>query len=330
MSVRLLVILLNYRTPEMTLRAARAALADMPPGAEMVLIDNASGDGSLALFEQAQAAGDLPPERVRIIASPRNGGFGAGCNIGFGAGMSDGRAADFYYLLNSDAFPDPGCIATLLAHLAAHPKAGFAASHVRGEDGAPHTTAFRFPTIAGEFEGGLRFGPVSRALHRHVIAPPLPETAAQVDWVAGASVMMRAEAVQALGGFDEGFFLYFEETDLMRRAARAGWECWYVPQARVVHIGSVSTGMKQWDRAPGYWFASRHRYFTKTHGRVYAALAWAARLAGSAGHGLRCRLSGRPSEDPAHFTRDLLRHGLGLRRADDAGQTRGPAKEDRS
>lgn len=308
---RLLVVLLNYRTPQMTLRAAQAALADMPEGAELVLVDNASDDGSVGIFGQALDKWDLGP-RVRLIVSDRNGGFGAGCNIGLAAMMSDGAAPDFFYLLNSDAFPDPGCIGTLLDHMATHPRAGFAASHVRGEDGAPHTTAFRFPSIAGEFEGAVRFGPVSRLLRHAVVAPALPDKTAQLDWAAGASVMIRADTLRDIGLFDETFFLYFEETDLMQRGARAGWTCWYVPSAKVVHIGSVSTGMKEWQRMPAYWFASRRHYFIKNHGRAYAAAAWAARLTGAALHALRCRLTGRKPQDPAHFTRDLARFGLGL------------------
>jgi len=306
---KLLVILLNYRTAPMTLRAAQAALADMPSEAEMVIVDNASGDGSAQ--ELAQGVAQMGQgARVRLICSEVNGGFGAGNNIGLTAGMSDGSAPDFFYVLNSDAFPDAGCIATLMAHLDAHPRAGFAASHVRGEDDIDHRSAFRFPTILGEFEGGARLGIFTRLLRPWVIAPPQPTEAAVVDWVAGASVIMRAKMLDEIGGFDETFFLYFEETDLMLRAARAGWECWYVPQARVVHIGSVSTGMREWQRMPSYWFASRRHYFVKNHGVVYAAGAWAARIAGSALHSLRVRVSGRPSQDAPHFLGDLFRFGL--------------------
>ncbi|MDD9723549.1 glycosyltransferase family 2 protein [Sulfitobacter sp. PR48] len=326
---RLLVVLLNYRTPQMTLRAAKAALADMPETAELVIVDNASGDGSMGIFEQALADWDLGA-RVRLILSGRNGGFGAGCNIGLAEQMSDGSAPDFFYLLNSDAFPDPGCIATLLDHMARHPRAGFAASHVRGEDDLPHTTAFRFPSIAGEFEGAVRFGPVSRLLAHAIVAPPLPEKTTRVDWAAGASVMIRAATLEEIGRFDETFFLYFEETDLMKRGARAGWSCWYVPEARVVHIGSVSTGMKEWQRMPAYWFASRRHYFIKTHGRAYAAAAWGARLTGSALHALRCTLTGRNPQDPAFFTRDLARHGLGLRSRSGRATARRPVSEDRT
>lgn len=328
-SPSVLVVLLNYRTAQMTLRAASAALADMPTGAEMVIIDNASGDGSAGVLEQAIIENGWDKNnRVRLILSPVNGGFGAGCNLGLQAGMSDGTSPDYFYLLNSDAFPDPGCLPALIAHLQAHPKAGFAGNHVRGEDDMPHTTAFRFPTIAGEFEGAARFGPITRLLKNAVVAPDLPDTTTQVDWVAGASVLVRARMLDQVGGFDEVFFLYFEETDLCKRAAVAGWECWYLPSAGVVHIGSVSTGMKEWQRMPDFWFASRRHYFVKNHGRLYAAAATLAKLSGGLIHVTRCRLTGRTPQDAPGFYRDLIRFALGLKSRPAAAPSRAPVPEE--
>ncbi len=311
---RILVILLNYRTAPMTLRAAEAALGAMPnENAELVIVDNASGDGSAEMIAQAIIEnGWDKAARVRLIASEVNGGFGAGNNIGFGAGMSDGSEPDFYYVLNSDAFPDPDCLSRLVAFLQATPKAGMVGAHVRGEDGEPHRAAFRFPTIAGEFEGAARTGPISRLLHKSIVAHELPQETAQVDWVVGCSVLIRAEVLRDIGTFDETFFLYFEETDLCRRAKNAGWETWYLPAARVLHIGSVSTGMKTWARTPGFWLDSRRHYFIKNHGRAYAAAAWLARLAGGAIHITRCALTGHKSQDPPGFYGDLLRFGLNL------------------
>jgi len=306
-----LIVLLNYRTAQMTLRAAEAALADMAGlDAELVIVDNASGDGSEQLLRAAVLARGWS-DRVRVVQSGRNGGFGAGNNVGLRMAMSDGRAPDYFYILNSDAFPDRGCIAALLAFLQAHPKAGFAGSHVRGEDDEPHCTAFRFPSILGEFEGAVRTGIVSRLLRRSIVALPIPAGATRVDWVAGASLMMRRATLDDIGLFDEAFFLYFEETDLAHRAACAGWQTWYVPDSRVVHIGSVSTGMKTWARMPRYWFESRHHYFTKTHGRLYAALATVALIKGAALWRMRCAIQRRDPRDPAGFLRDLILFTIG-------------------
>ncbi|WP_420005368.1 glycosyltransferase family 2 protein [Arenibacterium sp. LLYu02] len=307
-----LTILLNFRTPEMTLRAAEAALAEMAhlPG-EVLIVDNNSGDGSYeTILAGVEQRGWLAEGRLRVVASPVNGGFGAGMNIGLHARLSDGSVPDFFYLLNSDAFPDPGCIRTLRAFLSEHPGAGLAGSYVYGEDGAPHCTLFRFPTIASEFEGAARTGVISRLLAHAIVPMAIPTEAQQVDWTAGASLMIRREVIEAVGGFDETFFLYFEETELCHRAARAGWRTHYVPQSTIRHVGSASTGMKTWTRTPGFWLDSRLYYFTRVHGTAYALGATLARLAGGAVYGLRRLISNKPRADAPHFYSDLVRHHL--------------------
>ena len=215
-----------------------------------------------------------------MVAAGRNGGYGAGNNVGIRAGLSGGGRPDYVYILNSDAFPDAGAIRRLVDDLEGHPDVGFAGSYIHGPDGEPHATAFRFPTLWSEFEGAARVGPISRLLARHIVALPIPEVRRPVDWLAGASVMMRRTMLDAIGLFDEGFFLYFDETDLCRRGRTAGWPTVYVRESEVTHIGSVSTGMKAWTRTPTYWFDSRLRYFVKHHGVAYAAAATAALVAG--------------------------------------------------
>lgn len=313
---KILCVLLNYRTAEMTLRAAHAALADLDmPGSELVIVDNASGDGSYEILRDAALDnGWTEGGRVRVIASPVNGGFGAGNNVGIKAGMSDGSDPDFVYLLNSDAFPDKGCIAALVDHLQSHPHAGLAGSHVRGEDDVSHQTSFRFPTIRGEFEAAARLGVITRLFKDAIITLPMPDKTTRVEWTAGASLMLRGEMLRDISGFDETFFLYFEETDLCLRAARAGWECWFVAESRVVHIGSVSTGMKTWDRMPSYWFDSRRHYLVKNHGHIYAATALFGHVVAGSLHRLRAAIARRSPDDPPRFLRDLLAHAATSRR----------------
>lgn len=313
-----LTVILNYRTPDLTIRACEAALRDMQglPG-EVIVVDNASGDGSVdRLREAAAAQGWDTGGRFRIVESGRNGGFGAGMNFGMRAGLSNGSAPDFYYLLNSDAWPDPGCIRGLRDFLIATPGAGLAASAVRGVDNDPHRTAFRFPSASGEFEAAVRTGPISRLLRNSIIALPQPQTRTRVDWAAGASLMIRRETFAATGGFDEHFFLYFEETDLCRRATLAGWETWYLPDVGVIHIGSATTGMKGWHRTPQYWFDSRLYYFIKNHGRVYTVATTLALIAGTLLWRLRQLIRHKPNSDPDGFLTDLItnatRRALGL------------------
>ena len=307
-----LCVILNWRSAEMTFRAVQAAHEAMQgiPGAINV-VDNDSGDGSFEQLSQAVAARDWGAVSVRVMQAGRNGGFGAGNNFGIRAGMPQGHPpADYVYIQNSDAFPEPDAIRALLDHLETHPATGFAGSFIFGEDGTPHRTAFRFPSVAGEFEAALRFGPVSRWLSDHIVAMDIPVATTRVDWLAGASVMMRASVLERIGLFDETFFLYFEETDLCLRAARAGWPTDYVPASRVMHIGSASTGMKEWSRIPRFWLDSRRHFFVKNHGRAGFAAATAAHVAGGLLWRLRLVFQRKDRGDPPHFLRDLIRHSL--------------------
>lgn len=323
----ILTVILNWRTADMTLRSAAAALRAMAgmPGA-LTIVDNDSGDGSFeTLCAEVVARGwDKGEIPVRVIQSGRNGGFGAGNNVGIRAGLPadfpGGTRPDYIYILNSDAFPDsgpdpgsdpgsdPGAIRVLYDHLNANPNTGFAGSYIHGEDGTPHRTAFRFPSVLGEFESSVRFGPISRLLANHVVAQPIPSATTRVDWLAGASLMMRQDVLDAIGLFDETFFLYFEETELCHRAAVAGYPTDYVRESRIMHIGSVSTGMKTWRRMPGYWFDSRLYYFTKVHGRGYAALATISLIFGSMLWRLRLLIHRKDRGDPPCFLRDLIAH----------------------
>jgi N-acetylglucosaminyl-diphospho-decaprenol L-rhamnosyltransferase len=309
----LLTVLLNWRTPDMTLKAAESALAALSgiKGA-LTIVDNDSQDGSFeTLSREVQARGwDKGAQQVRVLQSGHNGGFGAGNNFGIRAGLPDGTKPDYVYILNSDAFPAPEAISALLSHLQNHPATGFAGSLILGEDGAPHHTAFRFPSIAGEFEQAARFGPVSRLLRHAIVAPPLPEQTTRVDWLAGASLMMRQSVLDRIGLFDETFFLYFEETELCLRAAKAGFPTDYVRESRVTHIGSVSTGMKTWARIPGFWLDSRLYYYRKTQGAAYAGAATLAHLAGGLIWRCRALIERRDFIDPPYFLGDMAKHWL--------------------
>lgn len=306
-------IVLNFRTPDLSLMAVEGALREME-GIEggVTLVDNDSGDGSYdMLLAEAEARGWLQDNRVAVIQSGHNGGFGAGNNVGIRRGAPDGRRADLVYLLNSDAIPQRGSIRALIQRLESHPEAGIVCSRIRGIDGEPHHTAFRFPSALGEFEGQAKTGPISKLLRRKIVALPQPDASLQVDWSAGASMMIRAEVLEQVGLFDEGFFLYFEETDLCRRAANAGWRTHYVWESEIAHIGSASTGMKKWARVPDYWYDSRRRYFEKHHGRAGALMATLSYLSGAAVWRLRCLIqrkdSGTPKGHLAHMTRHALR-----------------------
>lgn len=306
-------IILNWRTADMTIRALDHAVAAMQPVEGMItVVDNDSGDGSFERIAAHVARAGL--ERVRVVQSGRNGGFGAGNNVAMFDPLPGGGSPDYVYLLNSDAFPEPDAIGQLRDYLDAHPGVGMAGSRTVGTDGVLHETAFRFPSVASEFEGAIRTGPLTRLLRRYVVALPVPDKATEVDWAAGASLMMRRSMLDRIGGFDETFFLYFEETDLCRRAARAGWSTHYVPESVVTHIGSASTGIKEMSRPPTYWFDSRQHYFRKNLGAAGAMAANLAHIAGGLVFRLRCMIQRHLDRDGPGHLRAIARHGFSPRR----------------
>jgi GT2 family glycosyltransferase len=199
----------------------------------------------------------------------------------------------------------------LVDFLEREPRAGIVGSYVHGVDGLPHQTAFRFPTHISELEQALRLGIASKVLQRWRVPLPMPEKDTEVDWVAGASMMIRRRVFDDVGFFDERFFLYFEETDFCRRARERGWLTYYVKDSRVAHNGSVSTGMKNTARRmPKYWFDSRQHYFRKNHGSAYLTLSDLLFAVGFSLWRVRRRLQNKPDQDPPDMLADFLRHSV--------------------
>ena len=311
--MRILGIIVNYRTSELALRAARTLLDDLPglPGSSVVVVDNDSGDGSYERLCAGVREHGIE-DRVRVRASDHNGGLGYGINLALAAALAEPAPPDAFFILNSDAFPEPGCVGKLVHCLDAHPRCGIAGSLVHGVDGALHTTTFRFPSIVGEFNANLRLGLFTRLIGEgRVQAIPTPNETTRVDWLAGCSMLVRREVFERVGLFDEGFFLYYEETDLCRRAAREGFETWFVPEAAVAHVGSASTDFQNLAKPrPRYWFESRNRYFLKHHGRAYLALANAGWVVSFALWRVRRFLQRSPDFDPPRLLQDFLRYSF--------------------
>jgi GT2 family glycosyltransferase len=314
--MNVLIILINYRTPDLTLRALRAALAEFPriPDSRVALIDNGSGDDSVPVLSRALESEGLK-DRVDLITSAENLGFAGGVNLALRPALSGSNPPRFVYLLNSDAIPTPGSIERLVRELETRPRAAIAGSYIYGPDGETHGTAFHFPSVASNFEEAIGIGVVSRLLDRWVVSRPVPRETTRIDWLAGASMLIRREVFDAIGVYDENYFFYYEETDFCLRAARAGFETWYVPESRVEHIGAASSGWKDFSKPrAAYWWDGRRWFYYKNHGLVYL---WAANLAWILGFLVgetRRRLIGRKGPFPPRFFRDFLRYNFAFRR----------------
>jgi N-acetylglucosaminyl-diphospho-decaprenol L-rhamnosyltransferase len=312
-AARVAVVVVNYNTAGLTVDCLKSLAAE--PGVRVLVVDNASPDGSGAVIAAAIAANGWGGW-VEFLPAGRNGGFAAGNNVALRALFAADRPEppDYVLLLNPDTVVRPGAVARLVEFLDARPRAGIAGSQLEDPDGTPQRSAFRFPTVASEIENGLRLGLVSRVLSRYVVAPVPRADAHRTEWVCGASMLVRREVFEQIGFLDEGYFLYFEEVDFCRRAARAGWQCWAVPASRVVHLVGQATGMsdagKVARRVPRYWLEARHRYFVKHLGPVRAWAAAALWAAARATWRVRRRLQAKPDPDPPHFLADFVRFNL--------------------
>jgi N-acetylglucosaminyl-diphospho-decaprenol L-rhamnosyltransferase len=316
--VRLWVVIVNYRTASLTLEGLASLLSERQRGIEMrvVVVDNASGDDSLAVLHEGLTK--LHALDCEVKAMPRNGGFAYGNNAVLQQATQAPQPPDFILLLNPDAALREGAIAPLIQFLDEHPKVGLVGSRLEDPDGTPQTSAFRFPSIWSELDGGLRLGVISRLIQHRALALPIVMEPCLSDWVAGASLMIRREVLTSIGLFDEDYFLYFEEVDFCHRAQQAGWECWYVPESRVVHLVGQSTGVtdtrRSPQRMPQYWFESRRRYFLKFHGAVYTAMADLLWATGFALWRVRRWIFSKPDPDPPYFLWDFLRHSIWVKR----------------
>jgi N-acetylglucosaminyl-diphospho-decaprenol L-rhamnosyltransferase len=307
------VVIVTYKCAGLTIQALRSLQGERELGGthiRAVVVDNDSGD--FPAIEQAIGANGWSPW-VTLIAAPRNGGFAYGNNVGFARAYADG-VPDYVYMLNPDAEVRRGAIGTLVSFLEARKDVGIAGSSFEGADGSEWPIAFRFPTLFAEIDYGLSFKLVTRLLQRWVVARRMSDAIEPVDWICGASMMIRPAVFAAIGGLDENYFLYFEETDFCLRAKKAGFPTWYVPESRVMHIAGQSTAVTDLSdglkRLPPYWYESRRRYFAVTFG-VYRAMVIdvVALVAHSMGALKRVILRRRHMAVP-YFIRDLLRHSV--------------------
>lgn len=306
------VVIVNYGTADLALQAVDSVLTRDHSGlqVEVHLVDNASPGDDAACFARAL---ETPSRLGRVTFYPEmtNHGFGRGNNMVLRALADRLHPPRFVFLLNPDARLKTNTIAELATFLDDHPLAAAVGAGIDLPDGTARTAAFRFPGAISEFAGRLSFGPISRLFDRWSVSLPAEVSSRPVDWVAGAAVMFRYEALASEGGFDPAFFLYYEEVELMYRLHRCGWQIWYQPAARVEHVEGAATGVvskaRRQSSLPEYWFDSWRLYFLKTKGRFRAILIALAALIGTGLHALLCYLRGRAPSYPPGFPRDFLR-----------------------
>jgi N-acetylglucosaminyl-diphospho-decaprenol L-rhamnosyltransferase len=314
------VVTVNHRSATLVTHSLEGLAAERDGAVDLrvVVVDNDSGDGSVGVIGAFIEENEWG-EWISIVASPTNRGFAAGNNTAIRPLLAGTTRPDYFFLLNPDAYVCPGATATMIDFMDRRPEVGIVGSQLRLPTGDEWPFSFRFPNVLGEFEQGARSATVSRLLQRKKLVVTAPSVATEVDWVAGAAMMIRANVFESAGLMDESYFLYFEETDLCLRARNAGWTVCYLPEAAVVHHFGGSTGRNVNDMftqplLPS-WFDSRVRYYRKHHGLLYAGLADLARVTGLLLARVTARFRPAPSElDPPSFVTDLVRHDPIVRR----------------
>lgn len=312
------VVIVNYRTPDLVEKCL-AALADeraLLPTLKALVVDGGSADDSAAELSNYIAA-DEYRDWASLLPLPINGGFAWANNAAISRLLQLPEPPQFIHVLNPDTEVERGAVHVLADYLAAHPRVGAVGSQLLEPDGSVTGSAFNFPTLRGEISRGARTGLIDRIFRVAPISIEASE-AREVDWATGASVMLRAAALREVGLFDEGFFLYHEDTELMWRLRRAGWSVVFEPRSRVRHVGGAATGVHRRTvpdrlepRKPRYWYRSRARLFALNRGRAIAMLAYAAWLAGHAIWALRRAAGlGRGAKPFSHQVRDHARYAL--------------------
>ena len=275
------VIVVSFNTRELLRECLQSLVIEcelLPPweSAEVLVVDNASADGSAEMVKREFSGAGMP---VRIIRNDVNLGFGVANNLAIEAAQGE-----YLVPLNSDAFFHPGALSLALAHMRTDPTVGIGGGRLVGREGEPQPSARSSPSIWFNFL--VLSGLSDRFPHSRVFGAPErswadPLQPADVGWLTGAFLIARREALSKAGVFDPRFFLYYEEVDLCRRVRAAGFRILYWPDIVVMHIGGESSRRLNSFALAGHagevvlWrMRSTFLYYRKHHGMQARLVLW--------------------------------------------------------
>jgi hypothetical protein len=206
----------------------QATLNALPAeSSEIIVVDNASRDNTLEILKGFK-------DRLKIISSKENVGFGAGVNRGIAA-----CGGEYVLLINPDLMITSKCVEGMMGFLEGHEKVGAVGVKLVYPDGRRQPSRRRYPLLRGVLAN--RIGMMKKMFGKEILDHYLMEDAnntepEEVEWIIGACIMFRRRALQEVGRFDERFFLYFEDADWCYRARKTGWKVFYLPQFEAVHL----------------------------------------------------------------------------------------------
>ena len=262
----LALVIVNYKACDLLRQCLlsvfrSAGLADVPGALRVFVVDNLSGDGSVEMLQQ-----EFPQVQVQALA--QNIGYGPANNLGIQAALANAENLPRYILLlNPDTVLPNHALAAMIAFMEAHPQAGAAGPKLVREDGSLDKACKRgFPTPEAAFYHFLRLDrlfPQSRRFGRYDMTFLDPDQLAEVDSLVGAFMLLRREALQAAGLFDEAFFMYGEDLDLCYRLKQKNWQVYYNPAVTVLHYKGASS--KQNSAKANYEFYRAMLLFHRKH-----------------------------------------------------------------
>lgn len=247
------IVVVSFNTREMLAECLGRVVGGV---SEVIVVDNGSTDGSRELVESEYPS-------VRLIEPETNLGFGAGLNAGI-----EVAGGDSVLLLNSDAWPIDDGVDRLLSYMERHPRIGVLGPRLRNPDGTLQRSIRGFPTpwrIATEYFFLRKLAPRSNVLNAFYAGPRDHSQTCEAEFLMGAVLLCRREALNEIGGFDEHFFMFSEETDLCYRMREAGWKVEFYSGAEFVHVGGAST-KAEWGRMYREQLRGHLRFLSKHHG----------------------------------------------------------------
>ena len=251
------VVIVNWNTKKLLLDCLASVFEtvnNIPK--EIWVVDNASSDGSVEAVRKKYPS-------VHIIQNQKNMGFAAANNQAFS--KIQGRYA---LLLNTDTVLKEGAVETIYNFMKHNPYVGMACGQLLNRDGSRQNSFANFPSVTSLLFGETMvqlFAPKRYPSKRLANSCPM-----EIDSCIGACMMVRREAMEAVGWLDESFFFFFEETDWARRMKRAGWKVYLVPSARIFHLQGQSVGHNIRSRV--LFYRSRYIYFKKWHRDTYGLI----------------------------------------------------------
>ncbi|TXK16253.1 glycosyltransferase family 2 protein [Homoserinibacter sp. GY 40078] len=285
---RLAIVTVSYSSGDVLPGLLRSLDSATTLSATVIVSDNGSTDGSVAEIRER-----FP--RVIVHENGANLGYGGAVNAAVAAVAPE---ADWILVVNPDCVLDPGSVDRLIAAAAELPEVGAAGPLIVGEDGTPYPSARALPSFRtgvghALFANVWRGNPWTARYRQDDVVARGEQTT--VGWLSGSCVLVRGEAFRQLDGFDESYFMYFEDVDLGRRLGEAGWTNLYVPTARVVHVGATTAR-----KSPGLTLRAHHdsayRYMARKHPEWWLAPIRAVIRAGLAVR-LAWELRGRRRND---------------------------------